>query len=183
MLRWRAVRPVQFGFVGRAFEKGLERASFEMGRGQLGDIGGENGTRCRRISAGNEKASQIRADPFSLLVIFSSLSFIVFGWNCLTSKFMIDEFERYRSSKFRKSVGALQLMGGVGLLGGFWIPILGLISAIGLAILMLLAFAIRLRIRDGFFQSAPSIAYTALNAYLCWEFARVVDFPWIVTLI
>lgn len=96
---------------------------------------------------------------------------------------MIDEFERYRSSKFRKSVGALQLMGGVGLLGGFWIPILGLISAIGLAILMLLAFAIRLRIRDGFFQSAPSIAYTALNAYLCWEFARVVDFPWIVTLI
>jgi len=88
---------------------------------------------------------------------------------------MIAEFERYQSSKFRILVGALQLLGGVGLVLGFWSPFLGLFSAVGLAVLMLFAFAIRLRIQDGFFQTIPSIGYTALNVYLCREFALVME--------
>ena len=80
---------------------------------------------------------------------------------------MRNEFIRYGLEKRLKLVGALQIIGGIGLaIGYLFLPALGIASAIGLSLLMLLGFGVRLKIKDTFIQSAPSIVYAIVNAYI-----------------
>jgi len=80
---------------------------------------------------------------------------------------MRDEFIRYRLEDKRRLTGFLQLIGGSGLLLGAFISVhLALISAIGLSLLMLLGFAVRIKIKDSWLQSLPSLSYALLNGYL-----------------
>lgn len=80
---------------------------------------------------------------------------------------MKTEFKRYGLHKHRIIVGVLQLIGAIGLLLGFFYnPIIGLISALGLCILMILGFGVRLKIRDSFVQSAPALLYALINGYI-----------------
>ena len=84
------------------------------------------------------------------------------------------EFERYNLDKFRNLVGYLQLLGGFGLLVGLiWKPAL-VISSGGLALLMLIGFGVRVKMRDGFLESMPSLIFMILNSYIC--FASIVHF-------
>ena len=77
------------------------------------------------------------------------------------------EFERYELQKFRKLVGYLQLLGGFGLiLGLIFQPILIFASG-GLALLMFLGFGVRLKMKDGFLLSLPSLIFMILNLYIC----------------
>lgn len=103
--------------------------------------------------------------PYYLLtmMVFSALSFLVFGFSCFFSSFMVTEFERYRLKNFRIPNGILQLMGGMGLILGLKWPNLGLLSAGGLMLLMALGFLVRLKIKDGFVKSFPAFFYMALN--------------------
>ena len=55
----------------------------------------------------------------NLLLIFSAISFLFFGIGCLRSPYLIAEFERYGVPQFRTLTGLLQLLGGLGILGGF----------------------------------------------------------------
>ena len=92
------------------------------------------------------------------LTWFSSLAFIYFGINCFYSKFIIAEFERYGVPKFRKLTGFLQLLGAGGLLIGlYFTPLLLLLAAIGLSVLMLFGFLVRLKIKDNFVKTAPRL--------------------------
>jgi len=105
------------------------------------------------------------------LVIFSSFSFLFFGLGCFFSPRMKTEFIRYGLNKQRKIVGALQFVGAVGLLFGHYQSImLSTISALGLCLLMILGFGVRLKIKDSFLQSIPAFLYVIINGYLFMTF-------------
>ncbi|MFD0799003.1 DoxX family protein [Maribacter chungangensis] len=101
------------------------------------------------------------------LLFFSSFSFLFFGLGCLYSPHMKTEFIRYGLAKQRTTVGVLQLIGAISLLLGYlYHPVLQLIAALGLCILMILGFGVRLKIKDSFIQSAPSLLYAIINGYI-----------------
>ena len=104
--------------------------------------------------------------PLNVLLIFSAASFAFYGLNCFTSKHMIKEFERYGIPQYRKLTGGLQLLGAFGLLIGFWIVYLQIISAIGLSLMMLMGVITRIMIKDALVQTLPAFLYCLLNAYL-----------------
>ena len=55
------------------------------------------------------------------LTLFSGFSFLFFGLACFLTKNMKLEFERYGLASYRKTVGALQLAGGIVLLAGMYL--------------------------------------------------------------
>lgn len=63
-------------------------------------------------------------------------------------------------------VGSLQIAAAFGLLGGLSQPWLGQAAAVGLALMMLVAVGVRIKIRDTLWQTVPALFYLALNAYL-----------------
>ncbi len=100
------------------------------------------------------------------LILISAIGFLWYGLNCLLNKKMFDEFKRFGLSDFRKLIGILQLLGATGLLMGFLYPILTLLASAGLALLMLLGFLVRIKIKDGLLVSLPSFALMLLNLYI-----------------
>jgi len=100
------------------------------------------------------------------LTWFSAISFLFYGLSFYTSSHMKDEFKRYGLEKFTLLTSILQIMGGVGLIVGLKLHPILVISSAGLSILMLFGFAVRLKIRDGFWQSLPAFSYFILNSYL-----------------
>lgn len=109
---------------------------------------------------------------FLLCLLFSSLSFIFYGWGCLRSVRVELEFRRYQLERYRKLVGTLQLIASIGLIGGLWLPALGAAAAIGLSVLMAMGLMVRLRLRDSVVQMLPAAMYLLLNAYLAFYFLK-----------
>ncbi|MGB5818387.1 MAG: DoxX family protein [Saonia sp.] len=106
-------------------------------------------------------------EVFTALLFFSAISFLFFGLGCFFIPRMNTEFIRYGLEKQRKIVGLLQLLAAFGLVIGYMLlPILTFISASGLAILMLLGFGVRLKIKDNIVQSFPAVFYAILNIYI-----------------
>ena len=101
-------------------------------------------------------------------IIISSISFIFYGFNCLYSKAMVNEFRRFGlSNGQRKLTGILQLFGGLGLaIGYFTSAYILLFASVGLCLLMLIGFGVRLKIRDSLLESLPSFIFALINAYL-----------------
>tara|TARA_B110000977_G_C11057045_1_gene484486 strand:+ start:1941 stop:2285 length:345 start_codon:yes stop_codon:yes gene_type:complete len=100
------------------------------------------------------------------IIFISAISFLFYGLNCLFNKNMFQEFKRFGLSNFRKLTGVLQLLGAVGLLLGFFYPILTLVASSGLSLLMLLGFLVRLKIKDGLLVSLPAFTFMFLNLYI-----------------
>jgi hypothetical protein len=74
------------------------------------------------------------------------------------------EFERYGLAKFRKLTGLLELLGGIGLITGYYLyPALLYLSALGLATLMLLGVIVRLRVKDSYIQILPALLLMIIN--------------------
>ena len=103
----------------------------------------------------------------SVLILFSALSFTAYGAACFLSKYMKREFERYRLASQRTLVGGLQLCAALGLLAGLSQPWMGRAASGGLALMMLVAIGVRIKIKDTPLQTMPALIYLALNAYLC----------------
>lgn len=117
------------------------------------------------------------AAPVSILIVINAIAFMYYGYNCLFSERMSEEFNRFRLSILkRKITGALQIIGALGLLAGLFYYPLGLVASLGLSILMLLGFGVRLKIKDGFFQTIPSFLLMVLNGYFTWYFAHLIGF-------
>ena len=106
------------------------------------------------------------------LTWFSALSFLGYGISCVFTKHMHLEFERFRLVRFRVIVGVTQIAGAVGLLLGLYYPLIGILSAGGLALQMLLGVGVRIAIRDSFLLALPATFYFLLNAYLFIELQR-----------
>lgn len=109
---------------------------------------------------------------FVALNLFCAISFIGYGFACLTTEYMVREFERYGLPRYRRLTGILQLLAAAGLLAGFKVPLIGALAAGGLAIQMLVGFGVRLKIRDSLPRCIPALAYLALSAWLCARFFR-----------
>lgn len=103
---------------------------------------------------------------FSVAQGISMVSFAWYGMLCLFSDRMVGEFERYGLARFRPLTGALQLAGSLGLLAGYRSRPLLLLSAAGLAALMVAGIIARLRIRDPIVAMLPAFAFFSLNLLL-----------------
>lgn len=101
------------------------------------------------------------------LILCSAISFLGYGAACFLSDSLQREFERYRFGPQRALIGSLQLCAAVGLLAGLSQPWMGRAAAGGLALMMLVAVGVRMRIKDTFLQTIPALFYLVLNAYLC----------------
>jgi hypothetical protein len=109
-------------------------------------------------------------DLLTVLTWFSSLAFIYFGMNCFYSKFIISEFIRYNLTKYRKLTGFLQLIGAMGLLIGlYFYPVVLLLAAMGLSILMIAGFIVRLKIKDNFIKSSPAFTFAVINIIIAFK--------------
>ena len=53
-----------------------------------------------------------------VIVVFTSLSFIIYGINSFTSNRMVNEYQRWGFGKYRKIIGLSQILCGGGLLIG-----------------------------------------------------------------
>lgn len=102
------------------------------------------------------------------ITLFSAISFLAYGAGCFTSGHLKKEFVRFGLSSLRQLIGFLQICGALGLLAGFRFPVLGQSAAVGLAVMMLLAILVRIKIRDGLVKTTPAILYFLLNGYLAF---------------
>lgn len=106
------------------------------------------------------------------LLFFSGLSFFFFGIGCLISPRLISEFNRYGIPQFRTLTGSLQLFGAIGIFIGYAYLPLQTFSTAGLSLLMLCGVGVRIKIKDGFWQTLPALFYCGLNAFL---FLRLLE--------
>ncbi len=104
-----------------------------------------------------------------LATIARGLSIISFAWygaSLLWSQAMAADFERYGVGRFRVLVGLLQLAGSAGLILGYWYPPLVPLAAGGLALMMLVAIALRIQVRDPALAMLPAAFFCGLNLYI-----------------
>jgi uncharacterized membrane protein YkgB len=102
------------------------------------------------------------------LILVSALSFLGYGSACFLSTYIKREFDRYRLGSQSALVGALQLGAALGLVAGLDQPWIGRAASGGLALMMLIAVGVRIRIKDTLLQTTPALLFLALNTYLCW---------------
>lgn len=102
----------------------------------------------------------------AVLTIFSSLCFLTYAIQCLTTTRMRTEFERYGVPQLRRLTGVLQVLAGIGLLVGLrWRPALTIASG-GLMVMMIVALAVRVRIKDGIVRSLPAFTLMVVNGLI-----------------
>ncbi len=86
------------------------------------------------------------------------------------------EFERYQLAPYRMLTGGLQIVASIGLLIGLivgsparWLIV---VSAGGLATMMLFAVLVRVRVRDPLYAALPALIFLWLNAFIAVTIAR-----------
>lgn len=98
--------------------------------------------------------------------ILSSASFLLYGASLFGSRAMVAEFDRYQLAPYRTLTGALQMAAGAGLLAGLRFRPLLLLSAGALAVMMLGAVVVRLRVRDPLPSALPALLLCGLNLFI-----------------
>jgi hypothetical protein len=98
--------------------------------------------------------------------VVSAALFLGYGSLVLFSGGMRAEFERFGLARVRRLTGALEVVGGLGLLVGLAIPAVMPIAAGGLALLMLLGVITRLRVRDPLLEIVPAAVLMLLNTFV-----------------
>jgi hypothetical protein len=102
---------------------------------------------------------------FHVSVGVSVVVFLFYGLGLLSDG-MVAEFERYGLSSYRRLTGILEVLGAAGLVVGYFLlPVLVLASA-GLTVLMALAVATRIRVRDSAAETIPAFGLMLVNAYI-----------------
>jgi len=102
----------------------------------------------------------------NLLIVFSAISFLIYGGAYFFSKAMKAEFKRFGLEKFGGLTGCLEIGGGIGLIIGLWVPTLLTLASLGLFLLMVLGFGVRLKMKDSLALTLPSFFYMLLNLYI-----------------
>ena len=100
---------------------------------------------------------------YKALILISALSFLFYSVRSLYSKSMINEFERWGFDNFRLLISFFQFLAAIALIVGFYnLKILALSSFL-LAIMMICAIIVRIRVNDSFLKTLPAIFYSVLN--------------------
>jgi hypothetical protein len=76
------------------------------------------------------------------------------------------EFRRFGLEKFGLIIIASQFIGATGLIVGLKFNLILTISSLGLALLMLSGFIVRLKLKDSLWVSLPALFYMGLNSYI-----------------
>lgn len=105
--------------------------------------------------------------------VVSIVLFLFYGAGCLFSRAMVREFERFGLSRFRRLIGGLELLGGLGILAGYLYPALTVVSASGLSLLMVLGLAARLRVQDSLLQMMPALILLIVNVFIVVAHLRI----------
>ncbi len=106
-----------------------------------------------------------------------AIAFLFYGYNCLFSTKLVEEFDRFQLTPLqRKITGIAQIFGALGLLFGLWYYPIGFVASLGLSVLMLLGFMVRLKIRDSFIASAPSLILILINGYFFYYFGGLLQY-------
>ena len=105
-------------------------------------------------------------DIDKICVLISSFSFFTYTIYYFKSSKMEMEFKRFGLEKFGLIIITLQFLGATGLMVGLVFNPLLIISSLGLALLMLAGFLVRLKLKDGILVSLPALFYMSLNAYI-----------------
>ncbi|MFP8487933.1 DoxX family protein [Gracilimonas sp. Q87] len=109
------------------------------------------------------------------ILVLNALFFLFYGFQSLNSQMMIEEFKRFGlTDNKRKLTGFLQISGSVGLLTGLYFPYIGLFAAAGFTLMMLVAFMVRIKIKDSFVQSLPSLFFMLVNAWVMISFYDIL---------
>ena len=103
---------------------------------------------------------------FDIARIISIGSFLAYGLTCLFSLHMVDEFERFRLSRYRRFTGALEVAGALGLLAGIFVPPVTLAASGGLSALMALGIGVRFSAGDSLYKSTPALLFLFLNFFI-----------------
>lgn len=98
--------------------------------------------------------------------VLSILLFLVYGGLCLFADGMVEEFERFGLARYRRLTGSLEVLGALGLAGGYLVPEFTLISGAGLATLMLLGVGVRVRVGDPLFEILPAAFLLLVNGWI-----------------
>jgi len=101
-----------------------------------------------------------------ICILISSLSFFAYSVSYFISPYMKKEFKRFGLEKFGLMTILLQALGSTGLILGFEFNPVLIISSLGLALLMLIGFIVRMRLKDNIWISLPALFYMGLNAYI-----------------
>ena len=105
---------------------------------------------------------------FEIARALSAIAFLFYGIACLVTTRMKVEFERYGLARFRNLIGALEFLGALGLLAGYFSNPVLVLAAAGLALTMLMGILTRIRIGDSLVQTLPAIVLLILNAFVLW---------------
>jgi uncharacterized membrane protein YphA (DoxX/SURF4 family) len=96
----------------------------------------------------------------------SILLFLYYGLICLFAEGMIEEFHHFGIPQFRRLTGVLETLGAIGLACGYAFPFLVAPSAGGLALLMLLGIAVRVKVRDTLVDILPAGFLLVITAFI-----------------
>lgn len=99
-------------------------------------------------------------------IVLSASLFLFYGLLCLFSDGMMAEFERFGLARYRRLTGALEVLGAVGLLAGFFVPPILLLASGGLALLMVLGVITRVRVGDSLLETLPALLLLVVNAFI-----------------
>lgn len=92
--------------------------------------------------------------------------FFYYGTACLFANGMVDEFERYGLSRYRRAIGALEVLGAIGLVVGYLFSPVSTLSAGGLSVLMLLGLGVRVKMRDSILDMVPAAFLLLVNVFI-----------------
>ena len=102
-------------------------------------------------------------------VLISSFSFFAYAYSYFNAPHMKNEFKRFGLEKIGLTTVLLEITGALGLLIGLKFDFILLISSLGLALLMLIGFIVRMKLKDSIWVSLPAFFYMVLNTYIFWK--------------
>ena len=102
--------------------------------------------------------------PIIIVQVVLGLLFVAIGSMTVAGrKMFVENFRRFGYPQwFRVVTGSLEVLGGIGLLIGIWLPWLAALASAGLALVMLGAVLTQLRTRDPLQKIALAIVLGAL---------------------
>lgn len=107
-------------------------------------------------------------DIYLIIIVFTALSFVIYGFNSFISKRMIDEYKRWGFDKNRKLIGFFQFLGGIGLFIGLKYNLILIISSLSLLTMMVFAVFVRIKIKDNISEALPAFTYILLNGIILY---------------
>jgi len=106
---------------------------------------------------------------FNMLILFSAISFLIYGIAYFVSTNMKNEFKRFGLEKFGIVTAVLELTGAFGLFIGLQNYTILIFASGGLALLMLLGVGVRIKMKDSLLVSLPAFFYFLLNSYILYK--------------